>query len=360
MTQQPFHLPQLGWNPFFEERFKPYVQESYIPARVAVQHRDRYVLYSEVGELEGEITGKMRYFAAGAHELPAVGDWVVVHARPEEKAATIVEILQRKSQFSRKVAGEKSEEQIVAANVDLVFLVTGLDANFNLRRIERYLVVAHESGAQPVVVLNKADLIGDVKSKINEVKASAGDIPIVGTVAMDGTGLDEIRSFLKEGITGALLGSSGVGKSTIINRLVGRELMTTREVRESDSRGRHATTRRELVLLPSGGLLIDTPGMRELQLWGGSEGLKNTFPDIEGLIAQCKFRNCSHTVEPNCAVRRALDDGTLDEKRYKNYQKMLREAAYVARKSDPVAERLEKERWKKITMDYKRGKLKGK
>lgn len=352
-------LTALGWNESFAEAFEPYRIEGFSPARVAIQHRTYYVLYTEHGELKGEVTGKMQYLAHGPQDLPAVGDWVVIHPRPEEKAATILEVLPRKSKFSRQAAGERNEEQIVASNVDVVFLVSGLDGNYNLRRLERYLVLARESGARPVIVLNKADVCTDLKKKIKEVESVAGAVPILAMSAVQAGGSDALNSFLKPGTTGALLGSSGVGKSTIINHLLGRDLLKTREVREQDSRGRHTTTHRELVLLPSGGLLIDTPGMRELQLWEGSEGLQNVFSDIEALASQCRFRDCRHQNEPDCAIQAALENGSLDGARYKSYRKLQREIAYQVRKGDEVIARLEKEKVKKASYDLKRGKLKG-
>jgi len=346
-------LESLGWNPVFAEAFKTHEGGDLIPGRIAVQHRAYYSILSEIGELKGEVTGKMEYLASGPQDLPAVGDWVVLHPRSEESAATIVELLPRKTKFSRKVAGRKTEEQIVAANVDVVFIVSGLDHDFNPRRIERYLVLARQSGAEPVVLLNKTDLRDDIKEIRKEVARIAGDIPVVMTSALNDKGLDAIIKYLKPGRTGALLGSSGVGKTTIINHLLGSARKTA-EVRENDSRGRHTTAVRELILLPSGGLLIDTPGMRELQLWGGAEGVEETFDDIEELERQCKFRDCSHDVEPGCEVRAALEGGTLEPERYESYRKLLRELAYHNRKQNQAEQRKEKERIKKRTSQHKR------
>jgi ribosome biogenesis GTPase len=278
---------------------------------------------------------------------------VVLHPRPEESAATIVELLPRKTKFSRKVAGRKSEEQVVAANVDVVFIVSGLDHDFNPRRIERYLVLARQSGADAVVLLNKADLRNDSESIRKEIAVIAGDIPVVMTSALKDEGLEVIANHLQSGRTGALLGSSGVGKTTIINHLLGSARKTA-EVRENDSRGRHTTTVRELILLPSGGLLIDTPGMRELQLWGDLESVNETFEDIEALEQQCKFRDCSHDTEPGCEVRAALEQGTLTPERYESYLKLLRELAYQNRKNNEAEQRKEKERLKKRTMQYRK------
>jgi ribosome biogenesis GTPase len=347
-------LETFGWNEFFATNFAPLTAEGYSAGRVAVQHKTQYELYTEFGELNAETTGRMQHDARSKKDLPVVGDWVVIRAREQEGKATIYDILPRKSKFSRKVAGTRTEEQIVAANVDTVFLVMGLDGNFNLRRLERYLVVAWESGADPVVVLNKADLCHDVDQKVREVESVALGVPIVVMSAINDRGLDLVLAHVKRGTTGALLGSSGVGKSTIVNHLLGRELLRTQQVRATDDRGRQTTTRRELIVLPSGGLLMDTPGMRELQLWGGDEGVKDVFEDIAELARQCPFRDCQHGPEPGCAVQQALEAGTLDPGRFASYQKLQKEIAYLSRREDKPAELIEKERWKKIGAARKR------
>jgi len=340
-------LETFGWNDFFAGNFKPYAPQGYVAGRVAVQHKTQYEIYTENGELRAETTGKMQYEARGKDDLPVVGDWVVMRPR-EEGMATIYGILPRKSKFSRQAAGKKTEEQIVAANIDTVFLVAGLDGDYNLRRMERYLVVAWESGANPVIVLNKVDLCNDIAQVIQEVDSIALGMPVVVMSALNDQGLDELLPHIKKGTTGALLGSSGVGKSTIINHLLGKEILKTQEVRETDDRGRHTTARRELILLPSGGLLMDTPGMRELQLWGGDEGIKDAFDDITELAQKCRFRDCRHGVEPDCAVQQALQGGALDPDRFESYLKLQKEIAYLHRKEDKAAELLQKEKWRKI------------
>jgi ribosome biogenesis GTPase len=350
----PVRLETFGWNELLARSFAAFVGEGFSAGRVAVQHKTQYELYTEHGELGAETTGRMQHDARSKKDLPVVGDWVVIRAREEEGKATIYDILPRKSKFSRKAAGTKAEEQIVAANIDTVFLVTGLDGSFNLRRIERYLVVAWESGADPVIVLNKADLCDNIEQKVREVQSVALDVPIVAMSAINNRGLDQVLAHIKPGATGALLGSSGVGKSTIINHLLGKELLKTREVRETDDRGRQTTTRRELIVLPSGGLLMDTPGMRELQLWGGDEGIKDAFQDMTELARQCPFRDCQHGPEPGCAVQQALQDGTLDAARFASYQKLQKEIAYFSRREDKPAELIEKERWKKIAATRKK------
>ncbi len=346
-------LETFGWNDFFAKAFEPFQQEGFSAGRIAVQHKTQYIVYTEFGELRGELTGKIHYYADGPQDFPAVGDWVVLHARPQEQSATIHELLPRKARFSRKIAGRRVEQQIIAANIDVIFLISGLDHDYNLRRLERYLVLAAESGAKPVVVLNKADLCSDLDEKRNEVHTIAPGVPLLTTSAIDDKGLDGILSYLKPGITGALLGSSGVGKSTIVNHLTGQDLLRTQEVRAGDSRGRHTTTWRELILLPGGGLLIDTPGMRELQLCGGEEGMESIFGDIDALADQCRFRDCTHTTEPGCAVQSALSEGTLDEAHFRNFQKLRKEVAFFNRKFDESAQRKQKEYDKRIARQIK-------
>jgi ribosome biogenesis GTPase len=351
-------LTSIGWNDFFEKAFTAFRGGELVPARIALQHRNYYVLYSALGELRGEPTGKMQYMASGPQDLPAVGDWVVIDPRSDEGAATIVDILPRRTKFSRQAAGTKTEEQIVAANVDSVFIVSGLDNDFNIRRIERYLVLVSQSGASPVVLLNKADLCEDPESARREVASLGSQAPIHILSALKNEGVEVIGSYLRHGATGALLGSSGVGKTTIINRLVRSDDRRTAPVREADDRGRHTTSARELIALPAGGMLIDTPGMRELQLWSSPDAVSEVFEDIELIAENCRFRDCSHEVEPDCAVREAVERGELDEGRLESYSKLLRELNYQQRKNDPAQQRKEKERWKRIMVEYKKNKKK--
>jgi ribosome biogenesis GTPase / thiamine phosphate phosphatase len=352
------NLDLWGWNDFFANHFEPYCHQGFTVARVVIECRNSYILQSENAELSAEITGKLRYRASERQDFPAVGDWVVIRAREREGTASIHEILPRKSKFSRKTVGAETTEQIVATNVDTVFLVSGLDGDFNPRRIERYLILAWESGANPVIVLNKADVCPNLEACLREVSAIALGVPIMTISAATSQGLEELKPYLQPGQTVALLGSSGVGKSTITNQLMGETVQTVQAVRQGDDRGKHTTTHRELMVLPTGGLIIDTPGMRELQIWTGDEGMSGTFADIEELAQQCRFRDCQHQREPGCAVRQALQDGRLDESRFLNYQKLQKELKYMERKQDQREYIAEKEKWKKLTKamrNYQKG-----
>lgn len=347
-------LEPLGWDVHWAKQFALFCEPGWTPARVTCEHREAYEVLAETGALWAEISGRFRHAHPVHTEWPAVGDWVAIAARPEESAATIHAVLSRRSQFSRKAPGERTEEQVVAANVDLVFLVTSLDGDFNLRRIERYLTVAWDSGARPVVVLNKADLHHDVPGCVAQVENIAFGAPVLALSAVTGNGLEALRALLPPGKTGAFLGSSGVGKSSLVNALIGQARQATQAVRDDDSRGRHTTTHRELIALPEGGLIIDTPGMRELQIWTGDEGLESAFADVEALAAQCRFADCTHASEPGCAVQAALDDGTLLPERFRSYTKLQREIQYQALRQDQSARQIEKSRWKKIAKEIRR------
>jgi ribosome biogenesis GTPase len=342
-------LDLLGWNDFFASSFEPYAKKGFTVARVVIESKNTYILQGENIELSAEVTGKLRYRARERQDFPAVGDWVVISAREAEGTATIHDILPRKSKFSRKTVGQKTIEQIVATNIDTVFLVSGLDGDFNPRRIERYLILAWESGASPVIVLNKADLCQNLEKCLTEVAVVALGVTIVTISATTNQGLDELKEYLQPGQTVALLGSSGVGKSTITNQLMGETVQKVQAVRQGDDRGKHTTSHRELMLLSTGGLIIDTPGMREIQLWGGDEGLPETFMEIENLAQKCRFRNCQHHHEPGCAVQQALQEGILDESRFLNYQKLQKELKYMETKQDQREYIAEKEKWKKVT-----------
>jgi ribosome biogenesis GTPase len=330
-------LQALGWTARFDELFEPYRREGLIPARVSLEHTHIYRVLTGREEWLARVAGRLRHNAAARADFPGVGDWVAVEPPSTSGDARIKAVLPRFSRFSRRSAGDVTEEQIVAANIDTVFLVGGLDHDFNPRRLERYLMVASESGATPVIVLNKSDLVEDPQVHVDEMRALAAGVEIHAVTARRPASLDPLRAHLAIGRTGALLGSSGVGKSSIVNSLVGHELLRTNDVRDSDSRGRHTSTNRQLVPIPDGGLLIDTPGMRELQLWD-SGGLTETFTDIAGLAAQCRFRNCRHRDEPGCAVSAAAASGELAETRLSSFRKLDAEREHSERQQDERAQ----------------------
>ncbi|HYL86285.1 MAG TPA: ribosome small subunit-dependent GTPase A, partial [Candidatus Angelobacter sp.] len=321
---------------------------SAVPARVISQHRKFWALAGDFGESWAEAAGKLRLAAEEGADWPAVGDWVAAEIQEPGNAATIQGVLPRRSKFVRKAAGKALHEQVIAANIDTALLVSALDGDFNLRRAERYLAQCWESGARPIVVLNKADACADVQKKALEIeRIAAGTIAHVVS-AKTGQGFDELEKYLRPGQTLVLLGSSGVGKSTIVNRLLGRAIQEVRQVRESDGGGKHTTTARELFALPGGALLIDTPGLRELQLWDADAGIAQAFSDIEMFAARCRFGNCRHEGEPGCAVQQAVETGTLDLARLENWRKVLREQAFLQRKMDPEARQEQKEYWKTV------------
>lgn len=303
-----------------------------ICARVIRQDRDRFQVQTEHVVLTAALSGKFCHDATHNSEYPVVGDWIIISPRPEESAATIHFVLSRKGTFSRKVPGEVTSEQVIVSNIDVAFLVTGLDHEFNLRRIERYLTTAWNSGALPVIVLNKVDLADnpdDIQASVEDI---APGVDVIRISAREGTGVQQLRTYMMAGTTAVLLGSSGTGKSTIINALSGEDLVKTGDVREDDSRGRHTTTHREMIFLPGGGMIIDTPGMRELQLWSDENSIGDSFSEIEKIASECRFKDCSHESEPGCAVQRALADGELDEARFNSFLKLRKEVAYLDRR----------------------------
>jgi ribosome biogenesis GTPase / thiamine phosphate phosphatase len=316
-------LAQLGWTPALEEQFAPHAADGLEPARVAVEHRDAYVVYTARGERPAELSGRLRHAAAERGDLPAVGDWVAVTATDP---ALVQAVLPRRTKFSRLAANDHGQtiEQVVAANVDVVFLVSAFGHDLNARRLERYLTAGWDSGADPVVVLNKLDVADDPARDLADVEAVAFGVPVHGVSAADGTGLEELSRYFDGDRTVALLGSSGVGKSSIVNRMLGRDRQDVGEIRE-DGRGRHTTTYRELLPLPAGGLVLDTPGLRELGLWEAEGGVDETFADVAELAAGCRFRDCAHEREPGCAVLVAVTDGRLAPERLESYSKLLRE-----------------------------------
>ncbi|SCY34246.1 ribosome small subunit-dependent GTPase A [Alkaliphilus peptidifermentans] len=341
------NLKMLGWNDFFQEGYNNSQSEGYEMGRICVEHKHIYRIYTRIGEVIGEISGKMRFHANGMNDYPAVGDWVLINLREEEKKATINGIIPRKSKISRKVAGNETEEQILAANFDTVFIVSSLNKDFNVRRIERYLIMAWESGGSPVIILSKADLCDNIDEKIEELLPIALGVPIHIISSVDGIGMREIEQYFGMGKTVAVLGSSGVGKSTLINHLAKKEVLEVQNIREVDDRGRHTTTHRQLVILPSGGIIIDTPGMREFQLWDGDEGVNDTFEDINSLALNCKFNDCSHEAEPGCAVKTAIKDGNLLESRYKSFKKLEKELIHFEKRKNELERINNKKKGKK-------------
>lgn len=345
---RPGDIESLGWDSLYREHFDILRLPDAVPGRVVSESRGSFRVAFSGGETMAEVSGRLRFRAADEEIFPAVGDWVAVQLAVSGDRGIIRAVLPRKSRFSRKAPGQRTEEQVVAANIDTVFIVSGLDGgrSFNVRRIERYVTLARSSGAAPVLVLNKTDLCPDVAAFVRRVEAVAPGVPVHPVSARDKIGLVPLRGYLVPGSTAAFLGSSGVGKSALINALLGEERLQTGEIRSSDGQGRHTTTRRELLLLPGGGMVIDTPGMRQLKLWAGEDDLDGTFRDIEELAPDCRFSDCRHDAEVGCAVKAAIEDGTLDPARLASYRKLQRELRYTALKEEDGFRRFEKQRWK--------------
>jgi ribosome biogenesis GTPase len=330
-----------------------------VPVRISLQAKGRYLVITETGEMPAVVTGRLRHDAASPADLPVVGDWAAATILQEASPkARIHAVLSRHSLFCRKEAGERTAAQPVAANLDIVFIAVALDLDYSLNRIERYLALSRENGVSPVVLLTKSDACEDTQSRTYEVRGRMSGVPVIAISCIDGAGMDALGEHIQPGVTCALLGSSGVGKSTLVNRLLGAEVQETRHVRLADSKGRHTTASRQMFVLPSGGLIIDTPGMRELQLWDAREGVDETFEDLAELSRQCRFPDCRHVDEPGCAVLAALANGLVDPARIENYRKMTRELDYLSRRQDEGAARLERARWKGIAKLIKQMKKK--
>ena len=327
-------LRDLGWAPFFEDAFLPFSKDGLTAARVAVQHRGGYEIWTTAAVLVADVSGRFRHQTGRARDYPAVGDWVAVELVAGESRAIIHAVLPRRTQFSRKVTGLATEQQVLAANIDEVFIIESLASPPNLRRIERFVTLAWECGATPTVVLTKADLGSDVRATVKSVSTLTKGAKVIAISCINELGISTIRKRLRKGHTIALLGPSGAGKSTLINHLLGEENQPVLPVRETDQKGRHTTTCREMIFLSSGGVLIDTPGLRELQMWEGGEGLEAAFADIETLARRCRFTNCQHANEPNCAVRQAVLDGTLEATRLAGFQKLRREVTQFSQRQD--------------------------
>ena len=323
-------LTKLGWNAEFNQHFAPHLAKGLVPARVAVEDKHFYRVWTADGELLAQVTGRFIHEARRSNaKLPKVGDWVAVKLVPEEEKARIHAILPRRTQLSRKMAGRTTTEQILATNIDIAFMVTAADANFDAARLEQMLAMAHESGARPVVILNKIDLCDDLDAKLAKAKRVAGDALVLAACALTGRGVKELAELIKPGDTAVFIGTSGVGKSSLINRVYGEDIQATVEVRTTDAKGRHTTSWREMIFLPQGGVVIDTPGMREYHIWIASEGSKQAFPDIEALSLRCRFRDCTHTNEGKCAVLEALAAGTLSRERYDGFLKLQLEIRFL-------------------------------
>jgi ribosome biogenesis GTPase len=330
-------LAGLGWNADLMAAFESHADKGLVPGRVSLEHNHVYRVLTADGEWLAETAGRVKYEAADRRELPAVGDWVAV--RPDERHGRrlIRAILPRARTFSRKVPGRRTREQVLAANVDTAFLVVGLDAPPKPRSLERYLVLARQGGANAVIVLNKTDACDTVEAARRRALPLAGSTPVEAVSARTGEGLDRLRAWLRFGQTIVLLGQSGAGKSTLVNSLLGEEHLATGDVRGWDARGRHTSVHRQLLVVPSGGVLIDTPGLRELGLWEADDAVADTFADVEALAAECRFRDCRHDREPGCAVRLAVEQGTLDGSRLEGYLRLARERAVLTDRQDELA-----------------------
>lgn len=336
-------LENLGWNDHFGSLFVPYREAGYTPGRIARVDRKNYLVSADEEMLNAVLSRRFQHSLAARSEYPAVGDWTAVERCEDTGRYLIHAVLPRRSAFSRNMAGERTGEQVLAANVDVLFIVTSFNEDFNLSRLERYLTLVSSRNIRPVIVINKADLTDERGRYLEEVRDIAPDVPVHAVSALTGK-ISRLSEYLAGDRTAAFVGSSGVGKSSIINRLLGSERQPTGEIREADGHGKHVTTSRELLMVPSGGTVIDNPGLRELQLWADEESLSDTFRDIEQLAARCRFGDCAHESEPGCAVKEALEDGRLGKRRFLNYRKLGRELKYLAERQETGAARVERKK----------------
>ena len=349
-------LQQLGWDADFERHFQSVAFTGCMPGRVASDNRQLYQLFTGKGVLRARLPGKLQRQAGEDGHYPVVGDWAAFIPAPGEEGGMIQSVLPRKTWFSRQAAGGKTKEQVVAANIDTVFIVGALDEgrSTNARRFERYLTLVWSSGANPVIVLNKSDLCSDIEDYIRRIEPAVAGVPVHAVSAMQRAGLDTLQFYIPPGKTAALLGPSGVGKSALINALIGEERQATGAVRDRDRTGKHTTSARELLLVPGGGVVIDTPGMREIQMWAGEADLAGAFEDIVALARECQFKDCKHTGEPGCAVKAAIETGALDAGRLESFEKLQREVRFHTARQRGNERQLERERWKKVSQWQKR------
>lgn len=358
-TKKSFELLSLGWNEFFYEPARLLQRPGLAAARVSMQHKKLYHVLTETGEYEAAIAGKLRHECVTLADFPVVGDWVIVKINPEDGTAVIHEVLPRRTKVSRDTGTRKgrrkiTDEQVLVANVDTIFLVASLNEELNPNRIERYLTMIWGGGARPVLILNKADLCQDVEASLLFLRETLRDVPVHVISAATGQGMDQLNTYFRSGETIALLGSSGTGKSTIINAILGKEQFRVHETSSYKDRGRHTTTHREMIVLQQGSLLIDNPGLRSVQIWDGEEGTARSFEDMEKLAGQCRFNDCCHLAEPDCAVRAAIDAGQVSQERYSNYLKLQNERDFHARRENWPTRDSNKKRWKTIAKARRR------
>lgn len=347
------YLNSFGWNSFYEKHFTEYKSKGFAPARVSSENKTNYLVITEYGEITAEISGKFLYQAETTAQYPKTGDWVVASLHNDNTLAIIHDILPRRTKISRKSSDRRTNEQIMAVNTDIVFIMQSLDNNLNINRLRRTLVAMNESGAEVVILLSKTDLNPDSEKVISDFRQNFPDNGIIAVSSVLNSGIEEIRNKFGASKTGVVIGSSGVGKSTLINKLLGQDLIKAAEVRSADSKGKHTTTRRELFMIPGGGLIIDTPGIRELALWNAEEGLSKTFSHFEDLAERCYFTDCTHIHESRCAVLDALERGELTAEEYNNYLKLRKELRYLESRQDKFLQIEEKRKWKSIHKELK-------